>query len=521
MRVSLMKKLLSLILTMLLMFSIFPIGMFNVSAVSKYGDVYYGIENGEIYITQCDSMASGEVVIPATIEGCPVTRIKDGAFRRCYFLTGVSLPEGLKIIDLLAFQQCIKLQSIYIPSTVTYIGETAFDNCKSLETITVAEDNSVYSSDENGILFNKDKTLLLECPLGSKVDKYIVPNTVTTINGFAFAYCGNIKGVTIPDSVTEIGNRAFTGCTNLTDLTLPKNLKTIGEFAFCDNAFNKITIPNSVTEIGQGAFSACYELSDVWYKGTKDQKEKMIIGSYNDYLNNAKWHFDNCQGEHTFSNSCDEFCDLCDAKRTVTHSYITTTTKATLSKNGSIVKKCTKCGKVASNTVIYYPKTIKLSKSEYAYDGKTKTPSVTVKDSSGKTVSSKNYTVKYASGRKNVGKYKITIIFKGNYSGTKTLYLTIKPRAASVNKLTAKSKALTVKLNRSLKQSTGYQIEYSTSKKFKNSKTLTVKSYKTSTATIKKLKAKTTYYVRVRTYKTVGKTKYYSNWSSYKSKKTK
>ncbi|MBQ3133957.1 MAG: fibronectin type III domain-containing protein, partial [Clostridia bacterium] len=75
--------------------------------------------------------------------------------------------------------------------------------------------------------------------------------------------------------------------------------------------------------------------------------------------------------------------------------------------------------------------------------------------------------------------------------------------------------------NRSLQQSSGYQIQYSTSKSFKSYKTKTITSYKTSTTTLTGLKAKTTYYVRVRTYKTVGGTKIYSNWSSYKYKKTK
>lgn len=164
----------------------------------------------------------------------------------------------------------------------------------------------------------------------------------------------------------------------------------------------------------------------------------------------------------------------------------------------------------------------KLSTTAYTYNGKAKTPSVTVKNASGTTLKKDtHYTVTYASGRKNVGTYKVTIKGKGNYTGTKTLYFTIKPKAASINTLTAKSKALTVKLNRSLQQSTGYQIQYSTSKSFKSYKIKTITSYKTSITTLTGLKAKTTYYVRVRTYKTVNGTKHYSNWSTYKYIKTK
>ena len=110
---------------------------------------------------------------------------------------------------------------------------------------------------------------------------------------------------------------------------------------------------------------------------------------------------------------------------------------------------------------------------------------------------------------------------KGKYSGTKTLTFKINPPKTSVKKLTAAKKSLKVSINKKTTQVTGYEIQYSTSKKFKSAKKVTIKKAKTTSATIKKLKAKKTYYVRVRTYKTVGKTKYYSGWSTYKNKKTK
>ena len=129
---------------------------------------------------------------------------------------------------------------------------------------------------------------------------------------------------------------------------------------------------------------------------------------------------------HKYSNKCDTTCNICKATRKITHSYKTTTTKATLAKNGSVVKKCTVCKKVASTTTIKYAKTFKLSTTSYTYDGKVKTPSVVVKDSSGKTLKKNtDYTVTYASGRKNAGTYKVTIKFKGKYSGTKNLYFDI------------------------------------------------------------------------------------------------
>ena len=166
----------------------------------------------------------------------------------------------------------------------------------------------------------------------------------------------------------------------------------------------------------------------------------------------------------------------------------------------------------------------KLSTTTYTYNGKVKTPSVTVKDSNGtKLTKNTHYTVKYASGRKYVGKYKVTVTMKGNYSGTKTLYLTVNPPKTSVSKLSAAKKSLKVTIKKKSSQVTGYQIAYSTSKSFKSkyTKSKTVKSYKTTSTTLKNLKAKKTYYVRVRTYKTIKGKKYYSGWSSYKLKKTK
>ncbi len=200
------------------------------------------------------------------------------------------------------------------------------------------------------------------------------------------------------------------------------------------------------------------------------------------------------------------------------HKQVTKIEKAKASQNGKIVKSCTVCKKTLSSTIIPKIASIKLSATSYTYDGKVKTPTVTVKDSKGKMLKKNtDYTVTYANGRKNVGKYAVKITFKGNYSGTKTLYFTIKPKATSISKLTAKSKGFTVKWKKLTTQTTGYQIQYSTSSKFKSAKTVTVSKSKTTSKTISKLKGKKKYYVRIRTYKTVGKTKYYSAWSKAKS----
>ena len=167
-----------------------------------------------------------------------------------------------------------------------------------------------------------------------------------------------------------------------------------------------------------------------------------------------------------------------------------------------------------------YAQTITLSKTSYTYDGKAKKPSVTVKDSNGNKIASSNYTVKYSSN-KNVGKATVTVTFKGNYSGTLKKTFTIKPKSTSISSLKAGPKKFTVKWEKLTTQTTGYQIQYSTSSGFSNAKTVTVSKNSTTSKTISKLKAKKKYYVRIRTYKIVNGTKYYSSWSKSKSVTTK
>ncbi len=205
------------------------------------------------------------------------------------------------------------------------------------------------------------------------------------------------------------------------------------------------------------------------------------------------------------------------------HNYKSVITKATTSKNGKIVKKCD-CGKVKSTTTIKKASKISLSKTEYTYNGKVlKAPTITVKDSAGKTIAKSNYTIsKPSKSLKTVGKYTYTIKFKGNYSGTKKLTVTIKPKAPTLKSVTAAKKGFTVKWSKVSKEATGYEIMYATNSKFtKGKKTVKATSYKTISKKVTKLKAKTKYYVKVRTYKTVNGVKYYSSWSKTKSVTTK
>ena len=211
----------------------------------------------------------------------------------------------------------------------------------------------------------------------------------------------------------------------------------------------------------------------------------------------------------------------------IAHTTKQTVTKATPTANGEIVNYCSVCKKTLSTTVIPNASSIKLKATSLTYNGKVRTPKVIVKDRTGKTlVKNTDYTVSYAKGRKYVGKYAVKITFKGKYSGTKTLYFTIKPKATRISSLKAGSKKFTVKWKKQATQTTGYQVQVATNKKFKkNKKTVTIKKQKTTKTTVKKLKAKKKYYVRVRTYKTVkinGKSiRIYSGWSKAKTVTTK
>lgn len=161
-----------------------------------------------------------------------------------------------------------------------------------------------------------------------------------------------------------------------------------------------------------------------------------------------------------------------------------------------------------------------LSQSVYTYNGQVKKPAIKT------SIPSKYYTVSYSKGRKNVGKYTVKLTGKGKAKNSKTLTFTIRPEGTTIRTLAGNKKTIKVKWNAqtakmSTSRITGYQLEYATNSKFTNAKTTSVKSYLHTSKTLKKLKAKTKYYVRIRTYKTVGGTKYYSSWSKAKTVKTK
>ena len=203
------------------------------------------------------------------------------------------------------------------------------------------------------------------------------------------------------------------------------------------------------------------------------------------------------------------------------HEYKETLMPATLDQDGYLRRECP-CGNVGDETVISAIETIALSKNSYTYDGKIHNPTVIVKDRDGNIVDSAQYSLIKSSGRKNVGKYTYTITFKDRYEGSSKISFTINPAKPSIKKPAAAKKAVTVKWKKVSKQASGYQVMVATNAKFtKNKKTITVIGASKDSKKVTKLKSKTKYYVKVRTYKTVKGVKYYSDWSKVKTIRTK
>ncbi len=221
-------------------------------------------------------------------------------------------------------------------------------------------------------------------------------------------------------------------------------------------------------------------------------------------------------------------CDVCGISKTeklpaAGHRFQDKLTRATIKKKGKIVSRCKVCGKVRKQTIIPRIKKITLSKTSYTYNGKTRAPRVKVVDAKGKKVGAKYYSVKNAKA-KNVGTHTVKISFRGRYKGSVTRKYKIKPKKVADIRLAAEKKGFTVQFQKQSKQCSGYQLQYAKSPKFSGAVQVTLRRGVTK-KTVGGLENSTSYYVRMRAFKTVkeqGKTKtYYSVWSGIKEVKTK
>ncbi len=146
-----------------------------------------------------------------------VERIDYGAFNYCYSLTSIEIPDSVTSIGSSAFYECSSLTSVTIGSGVTSIGSSAFSGCYSLTSISVSEGNANYAS-QDGILYNKAKTEFVYIPEAIS-GAVTIPDSITSIDSYAFYYCDSLTSIEIPDSVTSIGSSAFDYCDSLTSVT--------------------------------------------------------------------------------------------------------------------------------------------------------------------------------------------------------------------------------------------------------------------------------------------------------------
>ncbi len=226
---------------------------------------------GYIEIIDCDESAT-EVVIPAEIDGVPVTSIGQYAFGYCYSLTTISIPNTVTTIGSEAFNSCISLTTVSIPDSVTSMGTGVFYECTSLTSVTIPD-----SITEIGW------STFSYC---SSLASISIPDSVTSIQGYAFNSCENLVEIIIPDSLTEIGINAFQGTPWLTakqeenplvivndilidgttstgDVVIPDGITSIGGSAFYGcTSLTSVTVPGTVTSIGSSAFYGCTSLTE-------------------------------------------------------------------------------------------------------------------------------------------------------------------------------------------------------------------------------------------------------------------
>lgn len=330
---------------------------------AMWDDIYFSdgniksvtIENGitsigRMSFSHCDKLS--DVSLPDSL-----ITIGEGAFNFCVKLENVFIPDSVTHIDDYAFRICKALKTITIPSNVSELGICVFEYCENLESINVDENNEFYSNDLNGVLFNKDKSILIQYPIGNKATSYSIPNGVEKFNERAFEECNNLKSISIPDSVLEIEDYTFYYCENLENITIGNNVEKIGDAAFADCvSIKKIIIPDSVKSIGNssfasctnlseitlpgtliyidvGAFAYCDKLSDIYYKGSEKMWKQISIGEYNEPIMKANIHFLVVECEHT------------DIKEIVVH--------PTCTEDGTRTYICDECEELIGEEVIY------------------------------------------------------------------------------------------------------------------------------------------------------------------------
>jgi len=236
---------------------VFSVAMVPLIVAAVHAQDYAWITNAGTIVITAYIGVGGDVMIPETITGLPVTTIGSSAFEKCP-ATSVTIPDGVKHIERLAFWGCTNLTRIAIPKSVIMIGDWAFRACTSLTNATIGDGvisigaspfglctrlgairvNALNPSycDLDGVLFDQSQTILVQYP-GGRGGEYTIPIGVRNIAPGAFTACIGLTNIAIPKGVLSIGNGSFEYCGGLTTVTIPKSVHTIGDaaFGFCLN----------------------------------------------------------------------------------------------------------------------------------------------------------------------------------------------------------------------------------------------------------------------------------------------
>ena len=459
----------------------------------------------------------------------------------------VEFPETLKTIGDTAFQNA-PLTEVSLPDSVTSVGNGAFTNTEKATTHIEKVKLSKGMTAIPASMFTNQKIKNVEIPegiktigsrafAGNRVETLKISDTVEKIDDYAF-WNNQMKELEIPGNVKTIGKYAFQRTqdsikASIDKVVLHEGLESIGKKAFYQTLTSEcksIDLPTTVKVLDAAAFEGnakvtLISLVEDQVNAVGDYAKVVAKGTAHEIVLVHKVTFNAGEGkadaETARTDKDGKLAELPNAARDgyTFEGWFTAAEGGDAVTADTVFDKDTTVFAHWKKNVVSTTPSVKLSTSAYTYNGKVKTPGVKV-SVNGTVLTKDNYSVSYGKGRKNVGKYTVKVTLKNDYAGSKTVSFKINPKGTSIKHLKKGVRAFKPTWKKQTRQISGYQVQYSTKKNFKSAKIKAVSSKKKSTWVIKK-KAHKRYYVRIRTYKKVGKAKYYSSWSSAKSVKTK
>ena len=518
-----------------------------------FGNIFSGCTNLEIVDVQFSPLYDSRDGVVFSLDGktlvwCPLG--KSGAYE---------IPDKTQTIDKFAFSCCTKLTSIKIPESVTEIMNGAFEACTGLTSITIPSGVKMLYS-----------YAFMDC---TGLTEVILPDGLLTITSEAFKGCTGLTHITIPESVKTIGDHVFSGCP-LEKVELSANVTYIGDGAFDknvpvyapagskaeewaeQNGYKVNEFKVAVGSEGHGTAVADKEVAKagtlVTLTATPDEGYeldawKVVSGGVTVADNQFTMGSQDVEIKAAFKEKKDVLFKV----EVESDGHGTASADVTEAKTGTVVTLTAvpdERYRLESWTVVIGGVTVTDNKftmgeqdvkiravfsripvdlstasvdavPDQVYTGKAISPALTVTGGGFALKKGEDYTVAF-SQNKEIGKAKATLTAIAPNTGTKTVSFNIIPKGVAFSSVKGTWKTLNLKWKKG-KAIDGYEIEYSLKKNFSKPKKITVKKIKTTKWEISGLKENKAYYLRIRTYKKVGKKVYYSAWSGVKKAKTK